>query len=151
MACDASEVFVLHETGEAYEDNYYDDWHEILSSGLDKATELYLRGIKDIRADTSPMGPLKTIVETRSRPRLSFFVAFLDGIRREIFSEIRDAFQRFVESGDWSFIEKARESGYERSGVLQAGAVDAWRTEKDGAVLAKYIRNAFKLPGQKRS
>ena len=151
MACDASEVFVLHETGEAYEDDYYDDWYEILSSGLDKATELYLRGIKDIRADTSPMGPLKTIVETRNRPRLSFFVAFLDGIRREIFSEIRDAFQRFVESGNWSLIENARESGYKRSGALQTGAVDAWKTQKDGVVLAKYIRNAFQRPKQEES
>lgn len=45
MARDASEVFVLHEAGEAYEDEYSDDWREILSEGCDKATELFLRGI----------------------------------------------------------------------------------------------------------
>ena len=151
MACDASEVFVLHETGEAFEDAYSDVWHEILISGLDKATELYLRGIKDIRADTSPMGPLKTIVENRNKPRLCFFVAFLDGIRREIFSEVRDAFQRFVECGDWSFIESARMAGYRRSGELQAGAIDVWKTHMDGVELAKYVRNAFQRPGQGKS
>jgi len=150
MASDALEVFVLHETGEAYEDEYSDDWHEILSCGLDKASELYLRGIKDIRADTSLMGPLRAIVENRNRPRLNFFLVFLDGIRREVFSEIRDAFQRFVESGDWSFIENARASGYRRSGALQSGAIDVWRRSRDGGALAKYIRNAFQKPGQER-
>jgi hypothetical protein len=146
MTGDALEVFVLHETGEAYEDEYSDAWHEILSSGLDKATELYLRGIKDIRADTSPMGPLMSIIKNRNRPRLSLFVAFLDGIRREIFFEIRNAFQSFVESGDWSLIESAREAGYRRSGTLQAGAVEVWGPQKDGIALAKYIRNIFQRP-----
>jgi len=150
MTCDALEVFVLHEVGEAFEDDYADDWHEILSSGLDKATELYLRGIKDIRADTSPMGPLRTIVEGRNRPRLSFFLVFLDGIRRQIFPEIRDAFQRFVESGDWSVIEDARRDGYRRSGALQSGAIDAWRRQKDRASLSKYIRDAFQRSGQEK-
>jgi hypothetical protein len=148
MAGDAAEVFVLHETGEAFEDDHYDDWYEILGSGLDKATELYLRGIKDILADTSPMGPLKAIVENRNRPRLSFFLVFLDGIRREIFSEIMGAFQRFVESGDWSFIEDAREAGYRRSRALQSGAINIWRTYKDGVELAKYIRTAVPRPGR---
>jgi len=150
MTRDVSEVFVLHETGEAFEDDYADDWHEILSSGLDKATELYLRGIKDILADTSPMGPLRAIIENQSRPRLSFFLVFLDGIRREIFFEIMNAFQRFVESGDWSFIEEARRAGYRRSGELQSGAIDIWRTSRDGVELAKYIRNVFQKPGQEK-
>lgn len=150
MARDASEVFVLHETGEAYEDEYSDDWYEILSCGLDKATELYLRGIKDICADTSPMGPLRSIVETRNRPRLNFFLVFLDGIRREVFSEIMDAFQLFVESGDWSFIERAREAGYKKAGELQSGAIEVWRTHKDGGALAKYIRTAFQKPPQEK-
>ena len=73
MVCDASEVFVLHEAGEAYEDEYSDDWHEILSEGCDKATELFLRGIKDVRADTSVMGPLRMLAEKRDRAGISFF------------------------------------------------------------------------------
>ena len=150
MACDASEVFVLHETGEAYEDDCSDDWYEILGSGLDKATELYVRGIKDIRADTSFMGPLRAIVESRNRPRLSLFLVFLDGIRRQIFPEIRDAFQRFAESGDWSVIEDARRDGYRRSGDLRSGAIDAWRTHKDRAILSRYIRDAFRQSGQEK-
>lgn len=127
MVCDASEVFVLHETGEAYEDEYSDDWHEILSEGCDKATELFLRGIKDVLADTSVMGPLRLIAERRDSAGISFFAAFLDGIRKEIFPEIRDAFQQFVESGDWSVLENARRTGYHRAKSLQAETVALWR------------------------
>jgi hypothetical protein len=151
MACDVSEVFVLHEAGEAYEDDYQEEWHEILGNGLDKATELYLRGIKDIRADTSPRGPLRTIIEGRNRPRLSFFLVFLDGIRRQIFPEIRAAFQQFIEAGDWSVIEEARQDGYRRAGALQSKAMAIWRTQKERAALAGYIRDVFRKSGQEKS
>lgn len=147
MACDAIEVFVLHEAGEAYEDEFSDDWYEILSGGCDKATELYLRGIKDIRADTSPMGPLKAIAGNRNIPRLSFFLAFLDGIRRQIFPEISDAFQRFVEAGDWSFIEDARIAGYQKTGGMQAEVIALWRPRKEINAVAGYIRETFQRPG----
>ena len=146
MACDAIEVFVLHEAGEAYEDDYADDWYEMLSGGCEKATELYLRGIKDIRADTSPMGPLKAIVGNRNRPRLSFFLTFLDGIRRQIFPEISEAFQRFVESGDWSVIEDARSAGYRKTERLQADVIALWRMRKDIAAVSAYIRDTFQKP-----
>ncbi|MDH4231616.1 MAG: hypothetical protein OEW04_06245 [Nitrospirota bacterium] len=146
MACDAIEVFVLHEAGEAYEDEFSDDWHEILSNGCDKATELYLRGIKDIRADTSPMGPLKAVAADRNIPRLSFFLAFLDGIRRQIFPEISDAFQRFVESGDWTVMEGARAAGYGKTEKMQSEIIALWRPKKDIAAVAGYIKNAFQKP-----
>jgi len=141
MARDASEVFVLHEAGEAYEDEYSDDWHEILSEGCDKATELFLRGIKDVRADTSVMGPLRMLAEKKDSAGISVFAAFLDGIRKEIFPEIRDAFQRFVESGDWSVLEAARETGYHRAERLQAETVALWKKERDIGLIAGYIRD----------
>ncbi|RPI35596.1 MAG: hypothetical protein EHM54_07805 [Nitrospiraceae bacterium] len=146
IASDAIEVFVLHEAGEAYEDDYSHDWYEILSGGCDKATELYLRGIKDILADTSLIGPLKSIVGNRNRPRLSFFLAFLDGIRRQVFHEIRDAFQRFVESGDWSFIEAARIAGYRKTERLQTDIIALWRMRKDIADVSAYVRDTFQKP-----
>ena len=144
MVRDASEVFVLHEAGEAYEDEYSDDWHEILSEGCDKATELFLRGIKDVRADTSVMGPLRMIVGRRYRAGISFFVAFLDGIRKEIFPEIRDAFQQFVESGDWSVLEDARKTGYRRAERLQAETVALWKKKRDMSAIAGYIRDTLR-------
>ncbi len=142
--CDASEVFVLHEAGEAYEDEYSDDWHDILSEGCDKATELFLRGIKDVRADTSVIGPLRMIINRRDRAGISFFAAFLDGIRKEIFPEIREAFQLFVESGDWSVLEDARITGYHSAERLQTEIVALWKNNRDMAAIAGYIRDTLR-------
>jgi len=144
MTDDAGDIFVLHEIGEAYEDAYSEDWHEILGSGCDKATELYLRAVKDLLADTSSKGPLRRIVDGRNGPRLSFFVAFMDGIRKEIFPEITEAFRLFAESGDWSVIHDARIAGYRRAERLQADVVELWKKQKDTAALAAYIRNKIR-------
>jgi hypothetical protein len=143
MAADASEVFIMHEAGEAYEDEYSDDWHEILCEGCDKSTELFLRGIKDIRADTSLMGPLNKIISNRDISALIIFTSFMDGIRREIFPEIKEAYQRFTESGDWTLVEKARLAGYLRSSQFQEEAVGLWRKQGDKAAVARYIGETF--------
>ncbi len=148
---DATEVFVLHELGEAYEDAFDDAWREMLTAGCDKATELYLRGIKDIRADASALGPLQAICRSRKLPQLSIFVAFMDGIRREIFPEIRTAAARVGEQGDWSVIEQARNAGYERAAELQRELAGLWRQQHDVAALAKFVRDAFPRPGQKKA
>jgi hypothetical protein len=147
MTVDASEVFVMHEAGEAYEDEFSDDWHEILSEGCDKATELFLRGIKDVRADTSVMGPLRMIVDRRDRTGISFFIAFLDGIRKEIFPEIRDAYQSFLESGDWDLLKRTRETGYHRTERLQAEIVGLWKKKRDLTAVAGYIRDTLRKKG----
>jgi hypothetical protein len=141
---DISEIFVLHEAGEAYEDEYSGEWHEILGEGCDKATELFLRGIKDIRADTSPLGPLRAIIDTRSIPRLSCFVALMDGIRRQIASEIRDVFPSFFDSKDWPEIERARSAVYERSRRLQAEVVNIWRKGNQRSDIAEYIGDEWR-------
>jgi hypothetical protein len=143
MVLEASEVFVLHEAGEAFEDADADAWHEMLGSGADKATELHLRAIKDILADTSVMGPLKMISSSRNRPGLIFFLTFLDGIRKTIFPEIVNAFPRFRETGDWSVIEKARSAGYQRAATLQSELVFLWKQQKEMTVLAKHLRETF--------
>jgi len=74
----------------------------------------------------------------------------MDGIRRQVFPEIRDAFQQFMESADWSVIEDARRDGYRRSGVLLSGAIEAWRTQKDKSSLSVYIRDAFQRSGPEK-
>jgi hypothetical protein len=151
LSDDAAEVFVMHEVGEAYEDEYDDAWHEMLFDGCDKATELFLRGIKDIRADTSSYGPLKGIIASQSLPQLSIFVAFMDGIRKEIFPEIRGAVAHVLEQNEWSVIESARVSGYQRAARLQYEVVRLWRQQHNVAVIAQFVRDAFPRPGQKKN
>ncbi len=84
LSSEVSELFVLHETGEAFEDEHADEWLEILSGNTDRAAEFYVRGVKDLLADTSEKGPLQHIIKGRKTALLHFHMAFLDGIRREI-------------------------------------------------------------------
>jgi hypothetical protein len=142
MATAISALFVRHEVGEAYEDDGSEEWGEILLSCNDKHSELYLRGIKDVIADTSAMGPLRAITASEDRPLLYAYVAFLDGLRRELFPMIGNAFQRFVETGEWAAIEGARERGYEKAKEWRESVIRSW---KDGGVPAvrKYLVETF--------
>ncbi|UCB50411.1 MAG: hypothetical protein JSW56_05945, partial [Deltaproteobacteria bacterium] len=42
-------------------------------------------------------------------------VAFLDGLRKELFPELKEAFQEFTETHNWQVIEQAISSGYTRA------------------------------------
>jgi hypothetical protein len=91
--------------------------------------ELLVRSVKDILADTNEYGKLRYITREKKRASLGFFAAFLDGLRKELFPEIRDAFREFAETQDWRVIEKAIDVGYHRAksyteticGIYRAG------------------------------
>lgn len=127
LSLEISELFVLHETGEAYEDEHSDEWFEILNGNTDRAAEFYVRGVKDLLADTSEKGPLGYIIDERKNFLLNFHMAFLDGIRKEIFPEMTDAFQKFSDSGEWSLLEDARRAGYRRAEELRAHIIRLWQ------------------------
>jgi hypothetical protein len=147
IACDASQLLIMHEVGEAFEDDHSEEWFKILHSGIDKFSELYLRAAKDLLADTSEMGPLKTIMNHKNKSLLNFFMVFMDGIRKEIFPEIRNAFQEFVESDSWPAIENARLTGYRRAVEMRDMILRSWREHGNTAGLAnalkQYIKDAF--------
>ncbi len=125
-----SELFVLHELGEAFEDERSEEWLDMLGRNRDRAAEFFLRGTKDLLADTSDRGPLKSITDKRDRPLLNFYMLFLDGMRKELFPEIVTAFQKFVEEGDWAEIEEARETGYGRAKDLRGQILRLWNEGK---------------------
>lgn len=135
-----SDLFVLHEVGEAFEDDSWQEWSEILRGGLDKTTELYLRGVKDLLADTSDMGPLRAFVREKDGYLLVAYAAFLDGIRKEIFSGFGDAFRHFEVSGDWSLIEKARIHAYEKARRLREDIVVLWKEGREAEIRAALRR-----------
>ncbi|MEW5746287.1 MAG: Sfum_1244 family protein [Nitrospirota bacterium] len=150
MVTDAAETLMLHETGEAYEDGHGEEWRAVVTHGDDRTAEFYLRGIKDLAADTSVMGPLAAAVERQDARLLSFYMVFLDGVRRELFPEIRSAFQLFAETGDWARIEAARRTGYERARQLTALVLARWRAGQTTAGLRKevqrYMEKILALP-----
>ncbi len=123
IAGDVANILVRHEIGEAIEDEWAEQWHGLLAAGTDKRTELYLRGIKDLLADTSPFGPLKQIIDRQETGLFGFYVILLDSIRKELFPEVVAAHQAIAESGDWSVIEEARASAYRKALRLRDCAV----------------------------
>lgn len=143
VSLEVSEIFVLHETGEAFEDERSDEWREVLSVNTDRAAEFYMRGVKDLLADTSEKGPLRYLIEGKKRALLNFHVAFLDGIRKEIFPEIMNAFQAFSGTGDWALLEDARRTGYERAGRLRDQVLGLWRKGEAETIVTAIKRSVL--------
>jgi hypothetical protein len=136
----ASDLFVLHEIGEAFEDDYSEEWLGIIGSGCDKYGELYLRGTKDLIADTSVMGPLRTIVREQDENLLFLYVVLLDGIRKSLFPEITDSFREYRDTKQWQVIEEARKQGYKKSSDLRNMVIKNWREKSDTAGLSALLR-----------
>ncbi|HTR45010.1 MAG TPA: hypothetical protein VMH06_04800 [Thermodesulfovibrionales bacterium] len=137
---DIAGLFLFHEIGEAYEDDHSEKWLSILGNAGDKWTELYLRGIKDLLADTSDMGSLKSIVDMRRKPLLSFYMALLSGTRRELFPEMIEAFRAFSDCGDWSLIEEARTRGYGKAHTMRASILSL--DENNAPAIRRYLEAA---------
>ncbi len=110
------DLFIYHEVG------------EVLQTILDSATlqkiiarfpgsvyELVSRSIKDILADTHPQGLLSHCISAELDTSLSFYVGFLDGLRKELFPEIVSAQQKFSADRDWRGIEQARRKCRDRT------------------------------------
>jgi len=103
-------LFIYHEIG------------ELLQKTLDSATlqkiiitfpasiiELVCRSIKDVLADTHPQGLLTHLIREKKETSLSFYIGFLDGLRKMLFPEIFEAFNTFLINSDWQVVEQARE------------------------------------------
>jgi hypothetical protein len=148
LAFRISDIFLFHELGEAYEDERSEEWLNVLHVNRDRSTEFYMRAVKDVMADTSDMGPLKHLIETRDVPLLNFQTAFMDGLRRELFPEMMNSFQIFVEKGDWSVIEEARRTGYGRAADLREHVLRLWKEKKEDIVpfIKEYVRDTAVFP-----
>jgi hypothetical protein len=113
MAERYADVLLCHEVAEAKEDA--PEWQDILSSLTgDRKAEHYLRAIKDLIADTSEHGPYKKIIDTKDRGALSLSIALMDGFRRVLYPEMKNAHEDFLGSENWDLIEEARRAGYAR-------------------------------------
>jgi hypothetical protein len=107
------ETFVYHEIGEMRE-SVFDRtvWREVITAFPRTPIELLARAIKDLLADTNEFGTLPFIVRERNPAALGLYVAFFDGLAKEIFPELRTSFDAFATTKDWRIIEKAVAIGY---------------------------------------
>lgn len=129
------ESYVHHEVGEAFEGKLLDDaWGDLLLECSGTKAEHFARGVKDLLSDTSEKGMTKYIIEHKKEGSLGFYIVFLQGYRRLLFTEIKDAFKKFESTADWGFIEEARQAGYKKAKNYVDKLLSLYnrhRTEKD--------------------
>lgn len=110
------ETYIYHELGEIRDTVFDRDiWRDIIATFPHTPIELLARVVKDLLADTNEYGKLHHIVRERNAASLALYAAFLDGLRKELFPELKEAFQAFMETDDWQIIEKAISRGYNRA------------------------------------
>jgi hypothetical protein len=126
------ESYIYHELGEM-EDTVFDRtlWREIVAAYPHSPIELLVRSVKDLLADTNDHGTLRHILEEKKLVSLGFYAAFLDGLPRELFPEMREAFSDFMVSGDWSVIQNAVLAGFERAKNLAENIIQIFLKGKE--------------------
>ncbi len=111
-----AKTYIYHEIGELSEDVFHTaTWRKMISQFPQTPVELLARTVKDLLADTHPSGTLRHIIETRSLPGIGFYAAFIDGMAKVLFPELRLAFHKFIPGEGWELIESARVSGFTRA------------------------------------
>ncbi len=110
-----TETYIYHELGEI-RDTVFDRriWRDIIATFPHTPIELLARVLKDLLADTNEYGTLRHIVSQQKEASLALYVAFLDGLRKELFPELKEAFEEFAETHNWQVIEQAISNGYTR-------------------------------------
>jgi len=141
---DVAEMIALHELGEAAENEIAPLWLEILDNTTDRLTEFYLRAIKDVLADTTLQGPLKFVISNESKPLVHFYIAFLEGLRKELFPEVLEAYKDFMETGNWDLLEQARVSGYSRVDNIRKEILTIWDHTTSSQSIESFIKSRFK-------
>jgi len=132
IAAEETEIYLHHELGEIQETVFDRQvWRDLIATYPHTPVELFARAVKDLLADTHTHGNLSFIAREKRRASLGFHVAFLDGVRKELFPEIIAAFNAFTESGDWRPIEEAIEAGCERGREIARKMVSLYREGKE--------------------
>ena len=134
---DYADVVLHHEIGEAIED--VPEWGEILTGTTDRASEYFLRAVKDLIADTSDYGPLKKIISSRNSRVIGLYVSFVERYRLQLFPEIRQAYEGFMQDHDWSRLEMTRIKGYERFTALREEILGTYRAAGPGDRMVELI------------
>ena len=110
------ETYIYHELGEIRDTVFDRDiWRHIIATFPHTPIELLARVVKDLLADTNEHGNLCHIVRQRKAASLALYVAFLDGLRKELFPEIKENFQVFMETENWQVMEEAISRGRQRA------------------------------------
>jgi len=124
-----AETYIYHELGELLDTVFNRSlWREIVAVFPHTPIELLARTVKDLLADTNEHGTLRYITQTRKTTSLAFYVAFLEGLTKELFPEIMDAFGEFTHNGKWDGIAQATAAGYNTARYYAEAVSDIFQT-----------------------
>ena len=113
------EIFIYHEVGESQENLLgSSEFKKIIAVYPASALELLVRAVRDILADTHPMGLLNHIVGMEKKSSLGFYMSFLDGMRKLLCPGLNEASKQFWDSGDWSLLQNAVKECRQRNEAL---------------------------------
>jgi len=108
--------YIYHEIGELRDTTFRPKiWREIIAAFPHSPVELLARGLKDLLADSHQNGTLPHLINNRQTAGLGFYTAFQDGMPRELFPELREAFNHFTKTRNWHIIEEAVAEGRRRA------------------------------------
>ncbi|KPJ78164.1 MAG: hypothetical protein AMJ54_04910 [Deltaproteobacteria bacterium SG8_13] len=123
--------YIYHEIGEIRDAVFErEEWREMIALYSHSPVELLVRSIKDLLADTNEHGTLQHIIAERNAAAFGLYAAFIDGLAKEIFSEVAPAFQELAASGDWQAVRSAMEAGYTRARRISEQIINLHREGK---------------------
>lgn len=128
---DEMETYIYHELGELNDKDFDREvWRGIVAAFPHTVIEFFVRAVKDILADTNDHGKLRYIIREKKVASLALYAAFLDGLRKELFPELLEAFTEFKNTGDWASVEQARTKGYQAARTHAEAVCEIYRKGK---------------------
>jgi hypothetical protein len=103
-----TDLYARHEIGELYDVGFPADvWRQMIGDFPHTPVELLLRSLKDILADTHPSGALGHTIAHRNRAALGLYMAFFDGLMKQLCPTLTAAFDQFITTNRWEAIHQA--------------------------------------------
>ncbi|MBC8413231.1 hypothetical protein H8E50_06140 [bacterium] len=116
MAEEELHTYLYHEIGETRESERLGQWWKDLLLSLPYSrADMFIRGLKDVLADTCSNGMLDVIISQRKVGSLHFYIALLSGYRKVIAENIIEAYKNYIQTGDMRVLEHARQEMYEQA------------------------------------
>jgi hypothetical protein len=145
-------AYIHHELGETHESETLGPlWAQMLASVAHSRASMFLRGVKDVLADTSDKGMLRHIIDEKKEGSFAFYIVFSGGFRKLLSQRIQEAFAGFSKTGGWQKAETARKECYRKARSIADGLLEFYGNEKDPGGLEAAIERQITLTCPSRS
>lgn len=141
LALKYSDIILNHELGEAFESA--DEWLSIILRIQDRKAEYFLRGLKDMIADTSEYGTLKKLIDSEDIAGLAFYIALADFYHKSLCPELKKVLASLQYTADWGLLDSIRQKVYARCISLKNKILDANRKSRNENEFLQMIRNLY--------